>query len=168
MASEVALIVAVSENGVIGNQGQLPWHLPADLRRFKQLTMGHTLVMGRRTYESIGRPLPGRTSIVITRDAERKIDGCITVTSWEEARRRAPEDRDLFIIGGQQIFEMALPFADRLHWTQVHGVVPGDVVFPAIDWQQWRLISQEPHPADVRHEFAYTFREYVRQKRQVS
>jgi dihydrofolate reductase len=162
MASRIALIVAVAENGVIGARGQLPWHLPADLRRFKQLTMGHTLVMGRLTYESIGRPLPGRTSIVITGDLTRRYEGCLVAHSWEEACRAAPADRDLFVIGGRQVFAAALPFADCLHWTQVHAAVEGDVYFPSLDWQDWELRHDERHEADERHAYAYSFRDYAR------
>ena len=164
MGSRIALIVAVAENGVIGVRGQLPWHLPADLRRFKQLTMGHTLVMGRLTYESIGRPLPGRTSIVITGDPTRAYDGCLVAHSWDDAIRLAPADRDLFVIGGRQVFAAALPSADMLHWTQVHAAVEGDVFFPPLDWQDWELRLDERHEADERHAYAYSFRDYQRRR----
>jgi len=164
MAMRIALIVAVAENGVIGVRGQLPWHLPADLRRFKQLTMGHTLVMGRLTYESIGRALPGRTSIVITGDRARAYEGCLVAHSWDEAVRMAPPDRDLFVIGGRQVFAAALPSADALHWTQVHAVVEGDVFFPPLDWQDWELRHDERHEADDRHAHAYSFRDYERRR----
>ncbi len=162
MPTCISLIVAVSQNGVIGNRGQLPWQLSADLRRFKQLTMGHTLVMGRLTYESIGRPLPGRVSIVVSRNSESAWDGCLVAPSWKQAIEMAPPDRELFAIGGRQIFEAALPDTQRLYWTAVHADVEGDVFFPALDWSEWKLVREESHSADERNEHAYSFRDYVR------
>lgn len=162
MPSCVSLIVAVSQNGMIGNQGKLPWHLSADLRRFKQLTMGHTLVMGRRTHESIGRPLPGRISIVVTRNPSRSWDGCLVASSWQQALAMAPADKALFAIGGRQIFEVALADCQRLYWTVVHADVEGDVTFPAIDWSDWTLAREERHPADSQNDFAYSFLDYHR------
>jgi dihydrofolate reductase len=158
----VSLIVAVAENGVIGRHGQLPWHLPLDLRRFKQLTMGHTLVMGRKTFESIGRALPGRTSIVISRDASYPAHGCLVATSWESAIERSHPDSELFVIGGRQIYQMALERAGRIYWTHVQAAIEGDAFFPPLDWSQWRLINEEPHAADSRHAHDFVFKDYVR------
>jgi dihydrofolate reductase len=158
----LSLIVAVSENGVIGRSGDLPWHLSADLRRFKQLTMGHTIVMGRKTYESIGRPLPGRTSLVLTHDKAYQAEGCRIVSSLDEALRVAADDSERFVIGGQQIYRLALPRADRLYWTQVHAQIDGDTFFPEVDWDDWTMIEDERHPADEKNQFDYSFRVYQR------
>jgi dihydrofolate reductase len=158
----LSLIVAVSRNGVIGRAGELPWHLSADLRRFKRITMGHTLIMGRKTHESIGRKLPGRESIVVTHQPGYQATGCHVVTSWPAALELARRDSQAFVIGGQQIYELALPDADRLYWTQVHADVEGDVRFPPIDWQEWELVSDEPHEADAHNDYAFSLRVYQR------
>lgn len=128
----ISLIAALSENRVIGNKGEIPWHLKDDFRRFKERTIGHTIIMGRKTHESIGRPLPGRTNIVITRDASREILGCTTVRSLEEALTRAQEieSEEIFIIGGGQIYAEALAKASRLYLTLVHAIMDGDAFFP--------------------------------------
>ena len=161
----LSLIVAVSENGVIGRSGDLPWRLSADLRRFKRLTMGHAILMGRKTYESIGRPLPGRTSVIMTRDASYTASGCRIVSSLEQALAIGADGDELFVIGGQQIYALALPHADRLYWTQVHSVVEGDTFFPEMDWSAWQLIEDERHSADEKNEFDYSFRRYRREAR---
>ena len=158
----VSLIVAVSDGGLIGQNGQLPWRLSHDLRRFKQLTMGHHLVMGRRTYESIGRPLPGRTSIVISRNPQFRAVDCLVARSLAEALEMAHGDSEIFVIGGRQIYELALPHVSRLYWTQVHAHVEGDTSFPSIDWGEWKLLEQESIAADARNEYASTFRVYQR------
>jgi dihydrofolate reductase len=168
MGRSLSLIVAVAANGVIGRGGTLPWHLSGDLRRFREITMGHTLIMGRRTYESIGRPLPGRESIVITRQPSFAAPGCQVVGDWSEALAIARPDRDVFVIGGRQLFELALPVADRLYWTVVGASVDGDVFFPAIDWSQWQLIAEEPHPADERNEYPFSLRIYDRRRREIA
>jgi dihydrofolate reductase len=158
----VSLIVAVSEDGIIGRNGQLPWRLSHDLRRFKRLTMGHHLVMGRRTYASIGRPLPGRTSIVISRNPQFQAPSCLVAADLSEAFEMAHGDPEVFVIGGRQIYELALPCADRLYWTQVHAQVEGDTCFPPIQWGQWKLIEEHPVAADERNEYASTFRLFQR------
>jgi dihydrofolate reductase len=159
---QLSLIVAVADNGVIGRQGQLPWHLPADLKRFKRLTMGHALLMGRRTYASIGRPLPGRTSIVITRDRHFTAAGCLIAHDWRTALSLVPPGQQTFVIGGREIFALALASAQRIYWTQVHAAVPGDVRFPPIDWSEWQLVQHESHPADGQHAYPFSFRVYDR------
>ena len=159
----LSLIVAVAENGVIGREGGLPWHLSADLKNFKKITMGHSIIMGRKTFESIGRPLPGRQSIVITRDSELTFDGCEVCTSLAEAVAIAQRHSDqAFIIGGCQIYELALPRVDRLYWTQVFAHVDGDVSFPEIDWDGWKLTAEEHGTADERNDHDYSLREYQR------
>lgn len=156
----ISLIVAVAENGVIGRAGQLPWHLPDDLKRFKALTMGKPMLMGRRTFESIGRVLPGRTSLVLTNSANWPVPpGAIVVHSLEEAlaetRRRGAAE--LAVIGGAEVFRSALPFAHRIDLTRVHAELSGDVHFPPLDSREWREIERSEHPADSRHAHAMTF-----------
>jgi dihydrofolate reductase len=143
----VTLVAAVADNGVIGNAGGLPWHLPEDLRHFKRLTMGHVLVLGRRTYESIGRALPGRTTVVISRQPGWRADGVQPAASWPEALALARcRDDEVFVGGGAEVFAAALPDADRLVITHVPGSPQGDTWFPPVDCSQWRESRREPHP----------------------
>jgi dihydrofolate reductase len=159
----VTIIAAMSENRIIGRAGSLPWHLPADLRRFKSLTTGHTVIMGRKTFESIGcRPLPDRRCIVITRNADYRAEGVVVVLSLEDALQQVADDEEVFIIGGGEIYRHALPVADRLELTIVHTVIEGDTSFPELDLKDWRLIGEEHHEADDRHAYPYTFRRYER------
>jgi len=159
-----ALVVAVSENGVIGRDGDLPWRLPADLARFKRLTMGHAMIMGRKTFDAIGRPLPGRVSIVLTRDrAWRAIhDEVIAAESLDNALDYARQTEGVasdpaLVIGGGEVYRLALPRADRVYLTRVHARVEGDATFPELDPGEWRLTSAEEHPADEKNEHACTF-----------
>ena len=158
----VSIIVAMAENGVIGRDMDLPWHISADLKRFKALTMGHHIVMGRKTFESIGRLLPGRTTVIVTRQSDYQVDGAVIVNSLEAAQAAATDDSELFIIGGGQVYEIALPLADRLHVTRVHTEVDGDTSFPAVDWDQWELVSAERHGADEKNDYDFTFESYQR------
>ena len=142
----VTIVAAVARNGVIGVGGGLPWHLPEDLRRFKELTIGHVLVMGRRTYESIGRPLPGRTTVVVTRrpDWSAGADEVIRARDVPGALALATEiDDEVFVVGGGQVYEEALPLADRLELTFVDAEPEGDTFFPEVDWSQWREVARE-------------------------
>jgi len=142
----VTIVAAVARNGVIGVDGGLPWHLPDDLRRFKELTMGHVLVMGRRTYESIGRPLPGRTTVVVTRrpDWSAGADDVIRARDVPGALQLGSEiDDEVFVVGGGQVYEEALPLADRLELTFVDAEPEGDTFFPEVDWSQWREVTRE-------------------------
>lgn len=154
----VSLVAAVAANGVIGRDGDLPWRLPADLRFFKRVTMGHHLVMGRKTWASIGRPLPGRTMVVLTRDPGLEIPGVRVVHDLPEALAvaRAAGDREAFVIGGADVFARALPLADRLYLTRVHADVEGDVCFPAFAEQAWVEVAREDHAADEQHAFAFS------------
>lgn len=156
----VSLIVAMDEKGGIGKTGALPWRLPADLRRFKQLTMGHHLIMGRKTYQSIGRPLPGRTMIVVTRNREYQPEGCLVLGSFEAALDLARErgETEVFVIGGSEIFAQALPIADRLYLTRVHAAVQTDVSFPPFNEEAWVEKGRQLHPADEHNPYASTFR----------
>lgn len=161
----ISLIVAASTNNVIGADGDLPWRLPDDLRRFKRLTMGKPIVMGRRTWESLGRPLPGRRNIVLTRQAGFTADGCDSVASPAAALSAAGDAEEIMIIGGSQVYELFLPKATRLYLTRVHAVVDGDTFFPAIDEGCWRLIDSEVRPADASNEIACEFNTYERRDR---
>jgi dihydrofolate reductase len=155
---KVSLIVAVTSAGVIGRSGRLPWRLSADLRRFKRLTMGHHIIMGRKTFDSIGRVLPGRTTVVVSRQRELVIPGVQVVGSLEAALRAAEEDPEVFVIGGSDIFRLALKRADRIYQTLVHAHVAGDVHFPQLDPGQWELVEQQYHQADERNQFDFSFR----------
>lgn len=158
----LSLIVAMSENGVIGNNGKLPWHLSSDLRRFKRLTMGHPILMGRKTFESIGRLLPGRTTIVMTRQADYELPGGFVAHDLGQAVQIAGQDEEIFVIGGGALFRPTLPIADRLYVTRVHAVIEGDVFFPTVDWNQWQLTEQQHFMADERNDFDSTFSVYAR------
>ena len=159
----LSVIVAVSENGVIGRDGDLPWRLSADLKRFRELTMGHHIVMGRATYESIGKPLPKRTSVVLSRDANYTVaeyPEIHTATSLDAALEIASGDDEVFVIGGEAIFREALPRADRLYLTLVHADVEGDVHFPADGLSGWELSDSQRFEADGKNEHDYSFRVY--------
>jgi dihydrofolate reductase len=159
----LSIIVAMDETGVIGRGGTLPWHLPDDLRRFRTTTMGHVLVMGRRTCDSIGRALPGRRSIVLTRNpAFVPPPGVEVAADLDVALARVAEAPRIFVIGGAAVYRAALPRARELLVTQVHARVDGDVRFPAVDWAAWTLAEEEAHPADDRHALPFSFRRFVR------
>jgi dihydrofolate reductase len=155
----VTLVVAVAENGVIGREGGLPWRLPADLQRFKALTLGKPVLMGRRTFESIGRALPGRHNIVLTRRRSdvAPLPGVTVVHDWEAALAAAGDAAEIMVIGGAEIYAMALPHADRIELTRVHATIDGDTHFPAIDAERWVTRHGETHAADERHPHAMTF-----------
>ncbi|HVC00783.1 MAG TPA: dihydrofolate reductase [Steroidobacteraceae bacterium] len=154
----VEFVVAVAENDVIGRNDALPWRLPDDLRRFKAITLGNTVLMGRKTHESIGRALPGRRNLVLTRRAQYAAEGCIAVGGLEEAERAALPDRPIMVIGGGEIFRLCLPFASRIHLTLVHAhFEDGDAYFAGWRGPQWRESAREPHLADDRHTHAYSF-----------
>jgi dihydrofolate reductase len=153
----ISIIVAVAENGAIGSGNRLPWHLPDDLKRFKALSLGKPVVMGRRTFESIGRPLPGRPNIVISRQGGLAIDGVRVAHSLDEALAAAGSVPEVVVIGGAQIFRQVLPRTDTIHLTRVHARVAGDVFFPELDPAQWREAAVEHHAADERHQYAFSF-----------
>ena len=159
---KLSLIVAVAENGVIGRDDGLPWRLSSDLQRFKRLTIGHVIIMGRKTYDSIGRPLPGRRSVVVSRDSSLAIDGCDVVSTLQDALQLVSDDDEAFVIGGRQIYELALPLVDRIYWTQVHAEVQGDVYFPKVDWESWQLMEEEDGRATDRNDHDYSFRVFER------
>jgi len=153
----IALIVAMAENRVIGRNNQLPWRIPADLRHFKALTLGKPVIMGRKTYESIGRPLPGRDNIVITADSGYQAEGCQVVHSVEQALEAAGSCEEAMIIGGANLYRQTLENADRLYLTLVKAEPEGDTWFPEIELQQWREIERQAHTADESNEYDYDF-----------
>jgi len=153
----ISIIVAVSQNGVIGKNNQLPWRLPADLKRFKSLTMGHPILMGRKTFESIGKPLPGRTNIVISRQKEFACCGAIAAASLEEALQKCEDEKEVFVIGGHTIFEQALPLTDRIYLTLIHHDFEGDAFFPLPDPKIWKETSREDLPATQENPYSYSF-----------
>lgn len=152
-----SLVVAMDENRVIGADNGLPWRLPADLRHFKQVTMGHPIVMGRRTWESIGRPLPGRTNIVVTRRADFEAPGAVVVDSLEAAIASAGDTDELMIIGGAEIFEQALNEANRIYLTEIHAAFEGDTYFPETSEDQWACVSREDFDKDDKNPYDYSF-----------
>ena len=153
----ISLVVAASRNDVIGREGELPWRLPDDLRHFKRLTTGKAVIMGRRTFESIGRPLPERRNIVMTRDEELAAEGCEMASSLTEAMDLVKGADEVMIIGGGQVYRDFLPLADRIYLTRVQAEVDGDTKFPEIDENLWRLVSSEHHEADDKHGYAFDF-----------
>lgn len=155
----VSILVAAARSGVIGRGGELPWRLPADLRFFKRVTMGHHLIMGRKTWASIGRPLPGRTMVVLTRSPGLELAGATVVHDLPEALAlaRAAGDTEAFVIGGAEVYARALPLADRLYLTRVHADVEGDVRFPDLDEHRWVEVAREEHAADEHHAHAFAF-----------
>ncbi len=161
MASRVSLIAAVARNGVIGRDNGLVWRLSSDLKRFKALTLGKPILMGRRTWDSIGRPLPGRRSLVLTRDRNLVIPGAEIVHSWDEAVAAAGPD-ELMVVGGAEIYALALPHADRLHLTEVEAAPDGDVHFPDFDRSAFHETLREEHPAGERDEFPFQFVDWER------
>ncbi len=155
--SRIAFVVALDRDRVIGRDGALPWRLPDDMKHVRAITMGKPLIMGRRTYESIGRALPGRTSIVLTRDAGFRADGVIVAHTPEEALRLAGDVPEVVVFGGAEIFRAFLPMADRIYLTEVDAQVGGDRFFPVIDPAEWRETERVEHASDERHPFAFRF-----------
>lgn len=154
----LSAILAMSENRVIGKNNQLPWHLPADLKHFKTITTGHSILMGRKTYESIGRPLPNRTNIIITRNAALQIPGCVVVTSIDDALNYAKkENKEIFIIGGAEVYTQLLPVTDRIYLTLVHGQFAGDAFFPELNKEEWKEVDRVDHNADANNAYPYSF-----------
>jgi dihydrofolate reductase len=158
----VSLIAAMSENRVIGHAGALPWRLPLDMRHFKNLTTGRTVIMGRKTFDTLPAALPNRRNIVMTRDGSYRPAGAEVVPSLDAALQRAAGDDEVFVAGGGEVYRLALPRADRLYLTVVHVSVEGDTHFPPFDDRQWRLVRDERHEADARHAHAFSFRTYER------
>ena len=159
---KISVIAAMSENRVIGRDGSLPWHLPTDLARFKATTTGHTVIMGRKTFESVGQPLPNRRMIVITRNNDYQCAGVFIAHSLDEALDHAAREDEIFILGGEAVYRIALPRADRLYLTIIHATIEGDTYFPTLDFDDWKLVEDERYEVDDRHAYAFSFRRYER------
>lgn len=159
---QISLIAALSENYVIGNGGQLLWHLPDDFKYFKSVTINKPIVMGRKTFDSIGKPLPGRLNIVLTRDVDWEHDGVEVVSTVDQALAAAGDVDECMIIGGEQIYRLFLPLAQKLYLTWVDYPGEGDAHFPDFDQNDWQITALQQHPRDEKHEFAFRFVNYVR------
>lgn len=158
------LIAAVAENNALGKNNDLLWHLPNDFKRFKEVTSGHYIVMGRKTFESFPKPLPNRTHVIITRQKDFKHEGCIVVSDIEKAIAACPENEDIYIIGGGEIYTQSIHFADQLDITKVHHSFDADVYFPEINPDIWELTNETFHPKDEKHLFDFTFQTFTRKK----
>jgi dihydrofolate reductase len=159
----LTIIAAASENNALGKDNQLLWHLPEDFKRFKTLTSGHYIIMGRKTFESFPKPLPNRTHIIITRQPNYKApEGCIVVPSLEKAMELCPANEEAFVIGGGEIYQQALDLVEKIDVTRVHTTIDADTFFPEIDTNIWKLVFEEFHAKDEKHAFDFTFLTYVR------
>lgn len=161
----ISFIWAMDQNRVIGKNNQLPWRLPEDLKFFKETTMGHPIVMGRKTFESIGKPLPGRENVILTRDQSYEAEGCTVVYSVDELVEKAEKEEQLFITGGAEIFRLMLPFVDRLYVTVIEESFDGDTYFPKeLDWDEWEMVSATPGLKNEKNPYDYQFRIYEKKK----
>jgi dihydrofolate reductase len=163
----IILIAAVAENNALGKNNELLWHLPKDFKRFKEITSGHHIIMGRKTFESFPKPLPNRTHVVITRQKDYVCEGCIVVQDLEKAIAACPKNEDIFIIGGGEIYSQSIHLADQLDITRVHHSFDADVYFPEIDSKIWELISEEVHLKDEKHLYDYSFQTFVRKNKNI-
>lgn len=159
----VTLIAAAAENNALGKDNQMIWHLPDDFKRFKQLTTGHYIIMGRKTFESFPKPLPNRTHVIITRSKNYTAEGCIVVNSLDEAFAACPQDEEVFVIGGGEIYQQSIDKADKIELTRVYGANPdADAFFPDIDPAKWKMTEEVFHPKDEKHAFEFAFRTYIK------
>jgi dihydrofolate reductase len=155
MSPRVTVIAAVAQNRVIGRDNTLPWHLPEDLKRFRALTMGHPIVMGRKTFESLGRLLPGRTSVIVSRNPDYRVPGAIVVASLQEAFNACGGEPEVFVIGGAELYRESLALADRLCLTEIEAAYDGDALFPEVDPARWREVARESHVSANGLPFSY-------------
>ncbi|WP_073368344.1 dihydrofolate reductase [Flavobacterium fluvii] len=160
----IIMIAAVAENNALGKNNDLLWHLPNDFKRFKEVTSGHHIIMGRKTFESFPKPLPNRTHVIITRQKYFQHEGCIVVDTLEKAIAACPKNEDIYIIGGGEIYTQSIPFADQLDITRVHHSFDADVYFPEINPGIWELTSETFNPKDEKHLYDYTFQTFTRKK----
>lgn len=158
----IIMIAAAAENNALGKDNEMIWHLPDDFKRFKQLTSGHPIIMGRKTFESLPKLLPNRTHIIITRQKDYNPEHTIVVDSLQKAIEKVPENEDVFIIGGGEIYNLGLPHADKIELTKVHSEFEADAFFPKIDPNEWELTNEEFHPRDEKHNFDFTFQTFTR------
>ena len=159
----LTIIAAASENNALGKDNQLVWHLPDDFKRFKSLTSEHYIVMGRKTFESFPKPLPNRTHIIITRQNDYEVpEGCLVASSLQHAIQLCPKNEEVFIIGGGEIYKQSIEIADKIDLTRVHTTIEADTFFPEIDTNHWKLVFEEFHTKDEKHEYDFTFLTYIR------
>ncbi len=159
----ITLIAAAAENNALGKDNDLVWHLPDDFKRFKAITSGHFIIMGRKTFESFPKPLPNRTHIIITRQKDyQATEGCLVVASIEEALQICPQNDEVFIIGGGEIYKQSIALADKIELTRVHTEVEADTFFPEIDSSNWKLLQEEYHPKDEKHKYDFTYLTYLK------
>ncbi|SNR94662.1 dihydrofolate reductase [Flavobacterium sp. ov086] len=158
----IIMIAAVAENNALGKNNELVWHLPNDFKRFKSLTTNHHIIMGRKTFESFPKPLPNRVHVIITRQTDYNPEGCIVVDSIEKAITACPENEDLYIIGGGEIYNLGLPYADIIEITKVHHTFEADTFFPKINENEWQLVETEENFKDEKHLYDYTYETYIR------
>jgi dihydrofolate reductase len=158
----ITLIAAVAENNALGKDNQLVWHLPNDFKRFKTLTSGHYIIMGRKTFESFPKPLPNRTHIIITRQKNYNYEGCLIASSLEKAIEMAPKNEDIYVIGGGEIYKQSIEIADKIEITKVHSSFEADTYFPEIDLDKWQLVFEEHHKKDEKHNFDFTFQTFLK------
>ena len=161
------LIAAVAENNALGKNNDLLWHLPNDFKRFKEITSGHHIIMGRKTFESFPKPLPNRTHVIISRQKDFKHEGCIVVSGLEKAIEACPKNEDNYIIGGGEIYSQSILIADQLDITLVHHTFDADVYFPEINPEIWKLTSEKFNPKDDKHLFDYTFQTFIRKNKNI-
>ncbi len=160
--SSLSILVAMSQNRTIGINNTLPWHIPEDLKRFKALTMGHHMIMGRKTFDSIGKPLPGRTTVIVTRNQGLKIEGCIIAHTLAEAIAACAGDDEIFVVGGAELYAQAMPLTDTLYITEIQQDVGGDAHFPSFDKSVWQEVSRERHSQEAPQALKYHFVSYRR------
>ena len=158
----ITLIAAAAENNALGKNNDLIWHLPDDFKRFKAITSGHYIIMGRKTFESFPKPLPNRTHVIITRQKNYNPENCIVVNSLEKAIEICPKDEDVFVIGGGEIYQQSIAIADKIELTRVHSTFEADTFFPEIDNTIWELVQEEFHPKDEKHLFDFSFQTYLK------
>jgi dihydrofolate reductase len=161
----ITIIAAAAENNALGKDNLLVWHLPDDFKRFKQITSGHYIIMGRKTFESFPKPLPNRTHVIVSRQKNYHPQGCIVVNSIEEALMECPKGEDIFIIGGGEIYKQSISLADKIELTRVHGIVDADTYFPEINPEEWQLLSEEFHEKDDKHNFDFTFQTFIKNRK---
>lgn len=159
----ITMIAAAGENNALGKDGKIVWHLPNDYKRFRRLTTGHHIIMGRKTYESLQKPLPNRKHIIITRQKDYKVEDCIVVDTIEKALEACPKEEDSFIIGGGEIYTIGISYADKIELTRVHGSFEADAYFPEIDKTEWKLEKSEFNEKDDFHKYEYTYETYLRE-----
>lgn len=159
---KLSIIVAMDEQGVIGKDNKLPWHLPNDLKHVKNTTIGNSILLGRKNYESIGKPLPGRRNIILTRDKHYKAEGCEVIHSWEDLFFLCSGEEEVFIFGGSEIYKLYLPYVTTIYLTRIYEIFEGDVYFPTLNWSEWQEVSSEKGIQDKKNIYPHAFQVFKR------